>query len=277
MSTVAAPTPTAPTLTVARTPSPMVAGQTYTLSWSSTNATSLTRVCSASAPGYSVSDAPAVQGGSVSGTALAAWVDHPSTCTWTAKGAGGSKVVTETMTTIAASTPPAPTLTVARTPSPMIAGQTYTLSWNSANATSLTRVCTASAPGYIVSDAPAVQGGSAPGTALAGWVGHPSTCTWTAKGAGGSKVVTETMTTNVPAPTISANRTPSPMVAGKPFTLTWHSTNATSVTRACTAGGTGYTVSDAPATSVVLHSVCRLSDCSRGSPFGGCRVQLLSK
>jgi RHS repeat-associated protein len=90
-----------PTMSVSRTPSPMTAGQAYTLSWSSTNATSVSRVCTAGGTGYTVNDAPGLSGSS-SGTASTAWVGNPSSCVWRATGAGGTATFNETMTTNAA-------------------------------------------------------------------------------------------------------------------------------------------------------------------------------
>jgi RHS repeat-associated protein len=94
---------------------------------------------------------------------------------------------------------PAPTLTVTRTPTTMVANQSFTLNWSTTNATSLTRVCTSTGTGFVANGTLATSG-SAPGTASSAWVGFPSTCTWTATGAGGSKQVIETMTTNAAAP-----------------------------------------------------------------------------
>jgi Ig-like domain from next to BRCA1 gene len=94
---------------------------------------------------------------------------------------------------------PVPTLTVTRTPTTMVANQSFTLNWSTTNATSLTRVCTSTGTGFVANGTLATSG-SAPGTASSAWVGFPSTCTWTATGAGGSKQVIETMTTNAAAP-----------------------------------------------------------------------------
>jgi RHS repeat-associated protein len=103
--------------------------------------------------------------------------------------------------TVTAPPPPtaAPTLTVTRTPTTMVANQSFTLNWSTTNATSLTRVCTSTGTGFVANGSLATSG-SAPGTASSAWVGFPSTCTWTATGAGGSKQVIETMTTNAAAP-----------------------------------------------------------------------------
>ncbi len=89
-----------PRIEVSRVPSPMIAGQPYTLSWRASNATSLSRVCASSGTGYAVSDAPATNGSSA-GSAPAAWVGYPSSCTWTARGPGGSVSHVEAMSTVA--------------------------------------------------------------------------------------------------------------------------------------------------------------------------------
>ncbi len=164
------------------------------------------------------------------------WAGYPSTCTWTATGTGGTATFTETMTTSAA----LPTISAARAPTPMVAGQGFTLTWNATNATSVTRSCTAGGTGYNGTSTMPTVSGSSTGTADPLWVGYPSTCTWTATGSGGTATFTETMTTSAAA-TVSVTRTPSPMVAGQPYTLTWSSTNATSVSRSCTSTGTGFT------------------------------------
>jgi RHS repeat-associated protein len=98
--TVSAPA-AAPTISVSRTPATMVAGQPFTLTWSTTNATALSRSCTASGSGYVTSDAPPTSGSS-SGSASAEWIGYPSTCTWSANGPGGSATYTETMTTVGA-------------------------------------------------------------------------------------------------------------------------------------------------------------------------------
>jgi RHS repeat-associated protein len=89
-------------------------------------------------------------------------------------------------------TTPKPTLTASHTS--MVAGASFTMSWNTTDATSLTHVCTATGTGYTVNESLAVNG-SRSMTAQSGWVGYPSSCTWTASGAGGSATYTETMTT----------------------------------------------------------------------------------
>ena len=90
-----------PTLTITRTPNPMVAGQGYHVRWS-TNGTFLTYSCTASGTGFSGSGSvtPSLSGSS-NGIAEAAWIGYPSTCMWTASNDIGDKVVYETLTTVA--------------------------------------------------------------------------------------------------------------------------------------------------------------------------------
>ena len=95
------PSANQPILSVQRTPTPLVAGQNHTVTWSSTKATSVTYTCTASGTGYTGSATLATSGSTTNATS-AAWIGYPSTCTWRATGAGGSTTVTETMTTVAA-------------------------------------------------------------------------------------------------------------------------------------------------------------------------------
>ncbi|MBV1777396.1 hypothetical protein KSF73_16870 [Burkholderiaceae bacterium DAT-1] len=90
-----------PTLQVNRTPSTMLSNYSYTSTWSTTDADSVTLTCTASAGGYAVTNLSLAPNGSVTDTAKAEWVGKPSSCTWTATGAGGSAQYTETLTTIA--------------------------------------------------------------------------------------------------------------------------------------------------------------------------------
>lgn len=121
---------------------------------------------------------------------------------------------------------PAPTITVTRTPNPLTAGNNYTLSWSTTDATSLNFACTASGTGYAVNKSMAT-GGSVVETAQSSWVGYPSTCTWTATGAGGTKTYSETITTQ--AATNSAGfvsqTMPTSMTAGQQYNATVTMTN----------------------------------------------------
>lgn len=284
--TVTAPQSAAPTISVSPGTLALTAGQSATVTWSTTNATSVTRSCVASGTGYSGSVSLATSG-SRSETGNASWVGYPSTCTWTATGAGGSVSVTQTMATSAASgtneclaeTPasgtytaaingatvwgnnstgyttdsnvaaalahsgllapgasgnititslgklssytgttangvttssygaawcgmklslvstPTPTITVSPTAMTLVAGQSSTVTWSTTNATSVTRSCTAAGTG-LAGTVTLASSGTRSETGSAAYVGYPSTCTWTATGPGGSKTVTQTITTN---------------------------------------------------------------------------------
>lgn len=228
-----------PTISVQHLPSP-VAGSPFTTYWAATNATSLSRVCTASGTGYTVSETVPVNS-SRTQLALAAWVNYPSTCTWTANGAGGSTTYRETLTTAAAATAK-PVINVTRSSAP-VAGQAFTTTWSTSNATALTHVCTASGTGYKVNESLAVNG-SRTEMALAAWSGYPSACTWTASGAGGSTTYTETFIIDPGSkPTIQVTRNQAP-TAGQAFTTVWSTTRATTLSRVCTASGSGYNVNE---------------------------------
>ncbi|WP_223879106.1 hypothetical protein [Chitinimonas arctica] len=215
--------PPAPTITPQLQPATMVAGQPYTASWSTTNATAVSLSCTASGSGYTVSNLALATSGSAPGTASAAWVGYPSSCTWTATGPGGSSSRVETLTTV---NPPAPTITVQRNPTTMTAGQAYTSSWSTTNATAVSLTCTASGTGYTVSNLALATSGTSPGTASAAWVNYPSRCTWTATGLGGSTSSVEILNTvagvnpALPTATLSASPSNVRIVAGQTAAIT---------------------------------------------------------
>ncbi|MGG7607027.1 NBR1-Ig-like domain-containing protein [Massilia sp. BKSP1R2A-1] len=231
---VDAPAAPAPTINVSPIPLDLVVGQSANVTWSTTNATSVTRSCTATGTGYA-GNVTLATSGNRSETGNSAWVGYPSTCTWTATGAGGSRSVSQQMTTRAA----APTISISPSPLYLIEGQSATVSWNSTNATSVTRSCSASGTGYAGSVTLATSG-SRTETGNTAWVGYQSTCTWTASGAGGSSSVTQVMRTDPSRPTITVSPSPLKLIVGQASSVSWSTTNATSVTRSCTASGTGY-------------------------------------
>jgi RHS repeat-associated protein len=257
--TVAVPPPL-PTISVVRTPSTMVAGEPYTVQWTTTNATSVTYDCTASGTGY-VSRATVAANGQLSGTASVAWVGYPSTCTWTATGSGGSRNLVETMTTAAALNN-AQYITQ-NVPLSMTAGQSYSVSvtmrnsgnttwtaakeyklgsqnpennatWNSGRVTLGTSV----APGQQYTFSFSIIAPTTAGTYNFQWRMLREYVEWFGATSTNQAVAVSSPT---PAPTLAVQRTPSPMTAGQPFSLTWSSTSATSVSYSCTASGTGFT------------------------------------
>jgi hypothetical protein len=117
-----------PTLSLTATPNAVTQGQSSTLSWTTTNATS----CVASGDW---SGARGINGSESTGTLNSV---RTFSYTLTCSGAGGS--IAQTATVAVSALPPAPTVTISANPSTVASGGTSTLSWSSTNATS----CTAS-------------------------------------------------------------------------------------------------------------------------------------
>jgi hypothetical protein len=177
--------------------------------------------------------------GSNGGATLASWVGKTSLCTWTATGAGGSAVFTETLTTVNAP----PTISVSRTPLPFTAGRNYSITWSTTNATSVQLVCTSSGTGVTFNGSRNLSGTDT-GVALAAWVGYPTHCVWTATGSGGTATAIDdfsTIPSPTPVPTLSVTRVNGlPMQYPGTTGVSFSSSNATSVTLRCTSPDGGY-------------------------------------
>jgi len=179
--TVASTTP-APTVTLTANPTTIQSGQSSTLTWSSTNATS----CTASG---SWTGSKATSGSqSVSPTSNA-------TYTLACTGVGGTvnKSVSVTVTVA----PVAPTLTLTAAPTSIISGQSSTLTWSSTNASS----CTASA-GWTGSKTTSGSQSVAPTT--------NATYTLACTGAGGSVNKSVSVTVGQPSSTPNASMSLTP-------------------------------------------------------------------
>jgi Zn-finger protein len=198
-----------PTASISASPATIDQGQSATISWNSTDATS----CTATG-GWS--GARSTTGSeSVSPSATTSY-------TLTCNGDGGSA---NDSVTVTVNEPPAtvPTVNVTMSPSTIDQGQSATISWNSADATS----CTASG-GW--SGARSTSGSeSVSPTATTSY-------TLTCSGEGGSANDSVTVTVNeppVPVPTVDVTVSPSTIDKGQSATINWSSTDATS----CTASG----------------------------------------
>jgi Salmonella virulence plasmid 65kDa B protein len=122
--------------------------------------------------------------------------------------------------------------------------------WYSSDATSVTLACTSSGTGYTLPLTNMALNGSTTTPTSAGWIGNPSTCTWTVTGQGGTATYVETLTTVATPPTISVSRLNGlPMKAPGTTGSNWSTTNATSVTLGCTSTGTGFAM---PVTNMAL-------------------------
>ncbi len=202
------PSPSEPTVTLSASPNSIAAGESTTLTWSSTNATSCTAFL-----GWSGSKP-------TNGTAS---VSPIVTTTYqldcTGPGGVGSDDATVTVTV---EQPTTPTVDITVEPMTITAGSSTTLTWNSANADA----CTAS-NGW--SGAKALDGSQSASPATT--TTYAISCT----GAGGTAndSVTVTVTAVPDAPTLEFTADPTTITTVGTSTLTWASTNATS----CTASG----------------------------------------
>ncbi|MGE0623707.1 MAG: hypothetical protein AB7I04_04555 [Pseudomonadales bacterium] len=197
VTVTAAPPPTpAPTLTFSATPGTVQSGQSVTLAWSTTNATS----CQA---GNGWSGARATSGSESRGP-----LTSSSSFSLTCSGAGGSVTQTRSVTVTAAPPAPAPTVSLSAASTLVNSGSSTTLSWSSTNATA----CTASG-GWSGS-----RGTS--GSASTGSIARQTTFSLSCSGAGGSALamvsisVRGTVTLNWVAPTENVDGTPLTDLAG---------------------------------------------------------------
>ena len=205
--------PALPTVVLSVSPSTIDAGQSATLSWNSTDATS----CTASAGPWTGSR------NTLDEEAVAPTVTSSYTLTCT--GDGGSASDTVTVTVNEAPVPLPVVNYFSASPSVIDQGQTATLSWDgSDDATG----CTASGA-WI--DARSVSGSETVSPNVT------STYTLTCTGDGGTASESVTITVNTPpaavAPTVTLSATPSTVSRGGTITLNWSSTDANS----CTASG----------------------------------------
>ena len=192
------PQGSAPSMTLTLSPNVVAAGQTTTLTWASTNSTS-------------VAITPSILGDDVTSVALSgsAAVVVPATTTFTATATGAQGV-----TASASATVNILGVTLTASPTKIGPGQTATLSWTSSNAATLSidqgiGVETAPAGSVVVSPA--------------------ATTTYTITATNGTATATATATVNAPlAVTLKAN--PANIAPGGQSTLTWASTGASSIT-----------------------------------------------
>jgi len=170
-------TPAAPTVSISANPTSIVSGESSTLTWSSTNATS----CTASG-GWSGSEATSAM------TSVAPTVT--TTYTLTCTGSGGSANASATIT-VTTATPPPPSVSISANPTSVTSGGSITLAWSSTNTTA----CTAS-NGWSGTEA---TSGTQPINNFAATTTFTLTCT----GAGGSANQSVTVTvTAAPPPSV---------------------------------------------------------------------------
>jgi trimeric autotransporter adhesin len=196
----------APTVSLSASPSSVISGNSSTLTWAASNATS----CTASG---AWSGSRPVSGSQPTG-ALSSNATYTLRCT----GSGGTATQSATVTV---SSKPTATVSISATPSTVKSGGNSSLTWSSANATS----CVASG---AWAGAKALSGSQSTG-ALTANTTYSITCT----GTGGSATQSITVSVTSPAPTVSFSASPSTVKSGSAVTLAWSANNVT----ACTAGG----------------------------------------
>jgi hypothetical protein len=194
-----------PTVSLSAATTTIDAGQSTTLTWTSTDATS----CNASGAWSGVLAAS----GNQSTAALSDDATYSITCT----GPGGASHSASVAITVNA----LPTAQLTANPTTISVGGASTLSWSSVHATA----CAASGDwsGALASS----------GTQSTGALSSNASFSVTCSGAGGTSSVSSAAVTVNPLPTASLTATPTAVAVGTSSTLTWSSTNADS----CTASG----------------------------------------
>ncbi len=215
-ATLTVTAPPAPVVTVNVAPSTIAVGQSATLTWSSTNATT----CSANS---AWSGAQATSGMLTLTPTVAGGFAYSLTCT--GAGGTGNGATALIVSPTPGSTTNAPTVIVTISPTTITVGQSATLTWTSANATTCTADSAwggAKATSGTLSVSPTATGGYA----------YSLTCT----GAGGTTngatalSVTPAPPSQSSLPTVTISLNPATITLGQSATLTWSTTNATSCT-----------------------------------------------
>jgi len=187
----------APAVTISADPASITAGGNSLLTWSSTNADS-------------VSITPDIGTVAASGTTT---VTPSATTTYTITATGSGGTATDTATVEVSQ--PAPTVTISADPATVVAGSSSVLSWQSTNADTVS----------IDNGIGAVAGSgsiSVEPTAT-------TTYTITATGPGGTATDTATVEVSQPVPIVTISADPVTITSGGSSQLTWSSTNADSV------------------------------------------------
>lgn len=209
----------APTVVLSASSNSITSGQSVTLTWQTTNATSVT----ITATGSDGSSRSISTNSQVNGTTK----DMPpldTTYAATASGSGGTSSPQQVKVTVTQPQTPPPTLVFSASSSSITQGDTVTLNWQMTNATSIT-ITAVGADG--VTRQISTTANPAPDQPT-----ENTTYTAVATGPGGSTApqsVSVAVVLGIPQITqLAAN--PTTVVAGASSTLTWETNNATSVT-----------------------------------------------
>ncbi len=244
----ASPSTPVPSLNLVASPTSIQQGQTTTLSWASSNASSC--VASGSWGGSKL----------VSGNQVMQPAGN-SSYTLTCSGTGGSVTRTVSVAVTASAPPPAPTLSISASPPSIQQGQSTVVSWLSSNATS----CSASG-----------SWGGSKSTSGSQTMQPSSNATYslTCTGAGGSitrSASVSVSTNSAPPPSsdgtlsVSLSASSTTVSSGGSTTLSWSSQNAT----ACIASGGWSGVKAASGNQTVRPAQTTLYILGCSGPSGG--------
>ena len=253
--------PAAPQVTEFKAnPTSITSGQATTLTWTTSNATSITITATAGTSTRTVTTSS-----EASGTIS----DSPSqTTTYTAvaSGAGGKSAPQTATVQVAAVAVPQITSFTAN-PTSITTGLATTLSWTTTNATSVTITATAGGSKRTVATLPQGAGSTTDSPT------QTTTYTATATGAGGTSApatATVTVTAPVPPQITQFTANPTTVTSGQTTTLTWATTNATSVTITPSISGddTGLSASGSAVTPVSTTTTFSLTATGPGGTAG---------
>ncbi len=229
---VGAATPAAALVSFIALPTALQTGQSTTLTWVSTNATSCTATGGTGSDGWSGTQQPLSVGTAIGPLNTAGTYTYTLLCT----GPGGASAPTSANVTVSAGPPLAGITALVAIPSAIQVGQSITLTWATTHALSCTATGGTGSDGWNGSK-PILSVGTVIGPLnTAGSYTYTLTCT----GLGGTSApaaVTVTVSAGTPPATLgSLTATPAALQTGQSTTLAWSASNAT----ACTAtGGSG--------------------------------------
>jgi phospholipase C len=211
-----------PTLTITASSSRVTSGQAVTLTWQSTNAASVT-ITATGADGTTRAISTNSQlSGSTQDTPT-----QDTTYSATASASGGPSVQQQVKVAVTAAPPQAATVTFNVSASSITSGQSVTLTWTTTNATGLTITATGS-DGTVRNIPTAQLSGSNQDSPTVS-----TTYEATATGPGGDskpqKVQVAVTQPPPSAPTLVFSASSSSITKGDSVTLSWQTTNATSV------------------------------------------------
>jgi hypothetical protein len=229
LATLQVAAPAAPTVSISSTPASLALGGSSTITWSSTNASSCTATGNWTGP-------RSISGNSAVTPVVTGRSSYGLSCT----GPGG----TTTSTTSLEVAPPTPAVTVSVSPAAIALGQTTTLTWSSANATTCTAIGAWS--GNQFTSGTAVFRPDATGTATYGL---------RCEGPGGTGSGSVLVTVSAPPPpAVTLSLDPSTVAKGQFFSIRWTSSDATICAGGDTLSGTFALSGVLPATSQTVGS-----------------------